>query len=123
MATAADRPAPSRVHLQARRYDRQFFMAMVILLEAVVAIGFAPTYYMAGVFRAPLPSLIVHLHGAIFSSWMILLFMQTVLVSAKRIKLHRTLGLAGFLLACLMPVIAVLTTADFNGKDQVAPAR
>ncbi len=55
---------------------RQFFFAITVLLAAVVVIGFAPTYYLAGGFLAPLPSRIVHLHAAVFSSWMILLIVQ-----------------------------------------------
>jgi hypothetical protein len=39
-------------------------MAVVIL--ATVFIGFARSYYLAGVFRAPLPNLLVHIHGAVF---------------------------------------------------------
>ena len=30
-------------------------------------VGFAPSYYLAGLFRAPLPSTIVHVHGAVFT--------------------------------------------------------
>jgi hypothetical protein len=67
-------------------------MAMVLLLVAVVAIGFSPTYYGAGVFRAPLPSPIVHFHGAVFSLWMLLQILQTGL-SASKVKWHRTLGM------------------------------
>jgi hypothetical protein len=52
------------MRLPGRKYDRQFFFAMTVLLAAVVAIGFAPTYYLAGLLRAPLPSRIVHIHAA-----------------------------------------------------------
>lgn len=88
MATTVNKPAGVRANLPGRRYDRQFFMAMVILLMAVVAIGFAPTYYLAGVFRAPLPGPIVHIHGAVFTCWMLLLLAQTGLISAKQVRLH-----------------------------------
>jgi FtsH-binding integral membrane protein len=71
-------------------------------------VGFARTYYLAGVFRAPLPSLIVHLHGAAFSCWILLLVTQASLVSAGRVDIHRRLGIAGFLLACLMIILGVL---------------
>jgi len=83
--------------LPGRKYDRQFFFVMTFLLLATVVIGFAPTYCLAGVFRAPLPSPMVHVHGAVFSSWMLLLEVQTGLISAKRVSWHRNLGLAGFL--------------------------
>ena len=113
MATVVEFPAKLPQRLPGRRYDRQFFFAMTLLLVAVVAIGFAPTYYMAGVLRAPLPSRIVHVHAAVFSTWMILLVVQTGLISAKRIGWHRNLGVAGFVVAGAMVVTVVLTAADF----------
>ena len=37
----------------------------------------------------------VHLHGLVFVSWMLLLLVQTGLVSAGNVKLHRSLGMWG----------------------------
>jgi FtsH-binding integral membrane protein len=79
---------------------------------ATVFVGFAPTYFFAGVFRAPLPSTIIHIHGAAFSCWILLLVTQTSLVSAQRVDIHRKLGLAGFGLACLMPVVGWWAATD-----------
>src|SRR6202049_1860281 len=95
-----------------RQYDNYFFSAMALLILATVFVGFAATYYLAGVFRAPLPSLIIHLHGAAFSCWILLLVTQTSLVSAGRVDIHRRLGIAGFLLACLMPLLGVFAATD-----------
>jgi FtsH-binding integral membrane protein len=106
-------PAKLTQRLPGRRYDRQFFFAMTLLLVTVVAIGFAPTYYMAGLLHAPLPSRIVHVHAAVFSTWMILLVVQTGLISAKRVGWHRNLGVAGFVVSGAMVVTVVLTAADF----------
>jgi FtsH-binding integral membrane protein len=77
-----------------------------------VFVGFGPTYYWAGILHAPLPSRIIHVHGAIFSCWILLLITQTSLVAAKRVDLHRRLGVAGFLLACAMVVVGVLAATD-----------
>lgn len=85
---------------------------MAVLMAATVFVGFAQTYYLAGMFHAPLPSLIIHLHGAAFSCWILLLIAQTSLVSAGQVDLHRRLGIAGFLLACLMVVLGVLAATD-----------
>jgi len=46
--------------LPGRRYDHYFFSGMALLMLATVFEGFARTYYLAGVFHAPLPSLIIH---------------------------------------------------------------
>src|SRR6266852_9739819 len=98
--------------LPGRRFDHLFFSAMALLMLATVFVGFAHTYYLAGVFHAPLPSLIIHLHGAVFSCWILLLVTQASLVSAGRVDIHRRLGIAGVMLACLMVILGVLAATD-----------
>ena len=119
MATVMARPSsPAKLSIAVpgRRYDHLFFSGMALVMLATVFVGFAPTYYLAGVFQAPLPSLIVHLHGAAFSCWILLLIAQTSLVSAGRVDIHRKLGIAGFLLACLMVTLGVLAATDSLGR-------
>jgi hypothetical protein len=115
MATAAAHPSnPAKVakDLPGCRFDHFFFFGMGLLMLATVFVGFAGTYYLAGLFRAPLPSLIIHVHGAVFSCWILLLVAQTSLASAGRVDIHRRLGIAGFLLACLMVIVGVLAATD-----------
>jgi FtsH-binding integral membrane protein len=88
-----------------RRFDHLFFSLGTLAMAISVVVGFGPTYFFAGVFRAPLPSTVIHVHGAIFSCWILLLLTQTSLVSAKRVDLHKKLGIAGFLLAVGMVVV------------------
>jgi FtsH-binding integral membrane protein len=121
MSTLSGAPAVPAKRLPGRRYDRQFFSAMIVLMLAAVALGFAHTYYLAGVFNAPLPSRIIHIHGAVFSLWMLLLLAQTLLVTASRVDLHRKLGLAGFLLAGVMVVLGVLGAADALRRQMPPP--
>ena len=85
---------------------------MAFLILAAVFVGFARSYYLAGVFQAPLPNRLVHIHGAIFTCWILLLITQTLLVSAGRVDIHRRLGLVGFGLACIMPVVAIYAAVD-----------
>ena len=112
MATASRVSVPSSTRLPGRRFDHLFFTSMIVLMLGTVFLGFARTYFLAGVIHAPLPSAIIHIHGALFSCWMLLVFTQTTLVSAGRVDIHRKLGLAGFGLACAMVVMGVLATAD-----------
>ena len=115
MATAGaqvSNSVKSQASAPGRRYDHFFFSGMAVALMFTVFAGFANTYYLAGVFNAPLPSLIIHLHGAAFSCWIFLLVTQTSLVAAGRVDLHRRLGIAGFLLACLMVILGVLAATD-----------
>jgi len=115
MATATarvDNSVKVRSASPGRRYDHCFFSGMALLILASVFLGFAHTYYLAGVFHAPLPSRIIHIHGAVFSTWILLLITQTSLVAAGRVDIHRRLGIAGFLLACLMIVLGVLAATE-----------
>jgi hypothetical protein len=71
--------------------------------------GFARTYYLKDLFgKPPLPPLL-HLHGALFTSWLVLLFSQVTLVAARRTEIHRRLGAAGGVLAALMIVVGTIT--------------
>jgi hypothetical protein len=113
MATAmAQSSIPSIAAAPGRRYDHVFFSGQALLMLVTVFLGFARTYYLAGIFHAPLPSLIIHLHGAAFTFWILLLVTQTSLVAAGRVDIHRRLGIAGFLLACAMVVLGVLAATD-----------
>ena len=85
---------------------------MVVLLLLVVFVGFARNYYLAGVFRAPLPAPILHIHGALNTSWMLRLEVQAFLVSAKKIKWHMALGIAGFCLAVMMVGVGFVVSAN-----------
>src|ERR1700730_1851210 len=83
-------------------WDRVFFAAFAVVLWATVLFGFAKTYFLAGMVRAPLPNKLIHIHGAAFTLWMVLLLVQTGLVAIRKVSWHRTLGLAGFGLAVAM---------------------
>jgi FtsH-binding integral membrane protein len=120
MATSVARPARvTTTPLPGRRFDHLFFSAMALLMLVTVFAGFAPTYYLAGLWHAPLPSRVIHVHGAVFSCWILLLVAQVSLVSARRVDIHRRLGLAGFLLACLMVIVGVLAAVDSLVRDSV----
>lgn len=82
---------------------------MAVLLGATVFAGFARTYYLRGWFFAdPLPG-ILHLHGLVFTSWIVLLMAQTTLVASGRTDIHRRLGIAGGFLAALMVAVGIVT--------------
>ena len=98
--------------LPGRRFDHYFFSGTAWLMLLCVLVGFGPTYYLVGVFYAPLPSRIIHVHGALFSCWIVLLLTQNSLAWAGRVDIHRKLGLFGFLLACLMVVVGWMAATD-----------
>lgn len=82
--------------------ERFFFSGMTVAFTVVVFIGFAPTYFLRTLYDQPPLPWLVHLHGALSTAWILLLLVQTTLVAAKRTDLHRSLGVAGGLLAASM---------------------
>src|ERR1700739_1195062 len=112
-ATALPRMRPRYAHL--------FFSAMAGVALLAVLIGFARTYFLAGLFWAPLPNLLVHIHGAAFTLWIILFITQILLVSARRLDLQRRLGLLGFVLAVVMILLGTMTASDLLARHVAQP--
>ena len=112
MADVAVAPRVVRVYRPNRVADRVYFSVMPLVMLAMVLYGFARTYFLAGMVAAPLPNKLIHIHGAAFSLWMILLIVQTALVSTKNVKLHMKLGLFGFGLACVMVVLGLMAAVN-----------
>jgi len=106
MATAAARPH------RLVRSDDLFFSGMAVVALIAVFVGFARTYFLAGLFRAPLPNLLIHIHGAVFTLWIILFISQIGLVTARRLPLHRRIGRLGLGLAVVMVVLGLLAASD-----------
>ena len=104
-----------------RRYEHLFFSGMALVILAVVFRGFARTYFLAGVFHAPLPSMVIHVHGAVFSCWILLLIVQTSLVAAGRVNVHRALGIGGFVLACAMVILGILAATNALARGHSPP--
>jgi hypothetical protein len=105
------------------RADDVFFTGMAIVALLAVYAGFARTYFRAGLFRAPLPNWLVHVHGAVFTLWIIFFAFQIGLVAARRVGLHRSIGLLGFGLAVLMIVLGTLTASDRLARGVGEPGK
>jgi hypothetical protein len=111
--------------------ERLFFSGMAAAMLITVLIGFAPTYYLfpwlhaetvrgvaAGASLTPL----VHIHATVLSAWMILYVVQTALVSARRVDLHRSLGLVSLVLAPAVFVAGVWLAIDSGRRGSTPPA-
>lgn len=112
-AVDTDAKAPAN-----RRSVRWFFVGMASVLVVIVGVGFAPSFYLPSVIRpeesaagkVDFPAYIV-LHGILLTSWFLLLFTQAVLIATKRVHIHRSLGIAGVVIAAvLVPLSAFVVT-------------
>ena len=96
---------------------------MTIAMLATVIAGFGPTYYFSSLSSSTVelaPAL--HVHGAAFTTWMLLLVVQSTLISAGRVDVHRQLGVAGAVLgACMMVLGAYVAISRFRAGLLAAP--
>jgi hypothetical protein len=103
------------------RHDRRFFIGMAAASAVTIFVGFAPTYYLKGVFAAPALPPLVHLHGVLFTAWIVLLAAQTSLVAVGKVGVHRRLGVAGAFLAGLMTVVGLATAVGAARRGAITP--
>ena len=93
--------------------ERMFFSGMAVLILLSVFIGFSQSYFLHWrAFNHPPYPFVVHFHGLLFTAWMLLLITQTSLVAAHRLNLHRRLGIAGLVLACLLSLTGLAVVCE-----------
>jgi hypothetical protein len=103
-----------------RRRKRLFYVGMSILILITVLAGFSRTYFLKAYFGTPELSLLLHVHGLVFTSWIFLFVAQTSLVASRRTDIHRRLGGLGALLAALLVIVGT-ATAILRVKGGSAP--
>ena len=108
-------------------YDRVFYSSLAIVMALVVFVGFAPTYYLRALNDSPVTvtgrtalTPLAHVHGAIFTAWVLLFIVQTALIASHRVKVHRRFGNAGAVLAAAMVLIGS-NTAIASARAGGAP--
>jgi hypothetical protein len=94
-------------------------LALALLITAVA--GFGPTYFYKGLYNHPPLTPLLHVHGAVFTAWLVLLVSQSALVAAHRVDLHRRFGIVGAVLAALMIPVGVLTAIEAARRGVATP--
>ena len=102
------------------RRERWFYVGMSIAFLITVFAGFAPTYYLRSYFNATPLMPLLHVHGIVFTSWLVLFLIQTTLVAAHRTDIHRRLGILGGVIATLMILIGA-STAVIRASQGATP--
>lgn len=96
-------------HRSAFSSERRFFLIMAVVIAATVVFGFTLNAARMRWSFLTLPFQ-VHVHAAVFSSWIILYVVQNALVVRGSLTLHRRLGMLGAVIATAMVVVGILTT-------------
>lgn len=101
--------------------DRLFFSLVGLWFVILTIFGFSRSFY----FRVSPEFLPAHqvLHGVLSSAWIALFFVQALLISTRRVRLHSTLGVASTLLLIVMipvgfHVVLVKTAAGLKTTDE-----
>jgi len=89
--------------------EHAFYGGMSLVILAAVCLGFGRSFFLRPWFpeiHVP-PERLFLLHGTAFAGWCVLLVVQARLVGARRVDLHRRLGVLGGALAAVMVVLGV----------------
>lgn len=98
--------------------SRYFYLCMSMVLAALVMLGFSRTVN-ANLFQANPPRpLLLWIHGAAFSTWLVFFIAQSALVRTRKVSVHRVLGWFGAGLAAVMVVLGV-TIAIVMGRFDI----
>jgi hypothetical protein len=93
--------------------SRLFFVIMASAVIATVFAGFAPTFYLRGSFPQDRPmSFLLHVHGIVFSTWVTVFLVQTLLVARGSRLLHQRLGWLAVCIAATMVILVVAAMVE-----------
>jgi hypothetical protein len=97
--------------------DTYFYLAMAVLMIAIVVWGFGHTVNDV-LFHPAVPRpRILWVHSALFSAWLLLFLLQSVLVRTNHVRVHRTLGWFVAGVGVLMVPIGVVTALALGHFD------
>lgn len=101
--------------VNSRSFRPSFFFWMTFIMACLVFGGFGLTYWrpMVSGTLEPLPP-IVHIHGIVYSTWIILLVVQSLLINVRNVQLHRSLGTFGIAIATCVIFLGLLITILFG---------
>jgi hypothetical protein len=92
---------------------RLFFVVMAGAVIVTVFAGFAPTFYLRGSFAQTRPmSVLLHVHGVVFSAWVSFFLIQTLLIARGSRRLHQRLGWIGAGIAAAMVILVTAAMVE-----------
>lgn len=101
--------APTITPVSHTRHDRIFHTGIALAFLVTAIAGFAPTYFLKEFYHTPPLTPLLHVHGLVFTGWLLLLLTQSALVAAHRVDVHKRLGIAGAVLAAAMIPVGIMT--------------
>jgi hypothetical protein len=112
--------AVSTAALATARRTRRFYVGMAIAITITVFAGFSRSYFLKSWYGTPELSGLLHVHGLVFTAWVLFFLSQAMLVATGRTYLHRRMGIAGAVLAALVVIVGT-AVAITRVKTGVSP--
>ena len=103
--------------------SRFFFVAMASVVVVTVFAGFAPSFFLRNLFNPGRElSVLLHVHGAAFSAWIITFLVQTILIARGSRVWHQRLGwFAAGIAAAMVVLVAAATVEQFRRVPPTPP--
>lgn len=102
--------ASQAVSAGSARWRRKFYVALAVIMVLMIVVGFWPSYYGPLLRGAAQTPWLLHVHGAVYMSWMLLLVAQAVLAARGKIRAHRTVGNYGIALGSTVFVLGLIVS-------------
>ncbi len=99
----------------------RFYQAIALALGLLVLVGFARTFYLRQWFAVPPITMLLQLHGIVFTAWFVLFVIQTRLIAANKVRTHRQLGIAGIVVAALVFALGLATAIESASAPRMRP--
>jgi hypothetical protein len=89
-----------------------FYVYFIAGLVIVSVAGFFPSYFKPIIYGTLDIGPLIHIHGIIFSIWLVLILSQPILIHFRQVKWHKRVGrFAGFY-SIIMVILGLLATFD-----------
>ncbi len=97
--------------------NQYFYFFMSLLIAVVVVYGFSQRIDQRLLHPKHPAPLLLSIHAAIFSAWVIFYIVQSALVRTGNVRIHRMLGRFGVALGVAIPTIGIVTAVVMRRFD------
>jgi hypothetical protein len=97
--------------------DRYFYFFFSLVVAGIVVVGFSQTVDHFLFHAAPPRPVLLWIHGAVFSGWVVFFILQSALVRVRKVSVHRTLGWFGAVLGALMVTLGAVVAVVMGRFD------
>ena len=95
----------------------RLYLGTSLVFVLLVFWAFARQFYLAAFSGAPPLAVLLRVHGVVMTGWIVLLAVQSALISIKRLQWHRWLGIVGVVWAAMVVVMGAVVTVHASARE------